>query len=106
MKIVLRESTNGVMREVFNDNFMPSDPNDIDKLTREAFDFALINYIIKQFPMGCGVRTERRILQNGDVDVYCYCSGRNVRCTVENDAVHVDDCSQNDREYQLSILKA
>ncbi len=106
MKIILREIINSDMREVCTASFTPSQPDDVEKIAREAFDFVLINYIIKQFPNGCGVRTERRILPNGNIDLYCHCSGRNVRYTGEHNATHIsNDFVQNDREYQLSILK-
>lgn len=105
MKIILRELINSEKHEVFASSFTPTEPNDMDKIAREAFDFVLINYIIKQFPNGCGIRTERRFLPDGGIDLNCHCSGRNVRDAIDNDDARFNGCGQNDREYLLSILK-
>ena len=104
MRIILKEVIDGDAKVVWEKEFTPMCPDDEESIIREAFDVALCNYIMSQFPEGLGVHSLVCMSKgNGDLERRYFCSGRNVRIKYNSSGMEVEDHSCKDRIYILLV---
>lgn len=85
-------------------DFKPSDPCDLDKVLKDAYDLAVSEVIIRHFPHGFGVSRLSPEIDGQVIRQVVRCSGRHVRLEDQDGRmVPVEDLSVPDRDFEIEI---